>query len=144
MVRGRLDISKRVLRGLDRLWANGTLRPTRSVSLTTPAEPFTGHILISANTSFAVFQQIDIDESTDATTGSTLRLFGLTKKGNSVLLHVHGFKPYFYVAAPKDFMTEDCKHLKDRLNVSMIQLSPGSHHKADRIPFVDAGLGHCR
>jgi DNA polymerase delta subunit 1 len=66
-----------------------------------------------------VFQQIDIDESTDPTTGSTLRLFGLTKKGNSVLLHVHGFKPYFYVAAPKDFMTEDCRHLKDQLNVSV-------------------------
>ncbi|KAH8082305.1 DNA polymerase family B-domain-containing protein [Filobasidium floriforme] len=66
-----------------------------------------------------VFQQIDIDESTDATTGSTLRLFGLTKKGNSVLLHVHGFKPYFYVAAPKDFMTEDCKHLRDQLNASV-------------------------
>jgi DNA polymerase delta subunit 1 len=66
-----------------------------------------------------VFQQIDIDEATDASTGSTLRLFGLTKKGNSVLLHVHGFKPYFYVAAPKDFLTEDCRGFKDKLNVSM-------------------------
>jgi hypothetical protein len=74
--------------------------------------------LNSVPRSTAVFQQIDIDESTDATTGSTLRLFGLTKKGNSILLHVHGFKPYFYVAAPKDFMTEDCKHLRDQLNVS--------------------------
>lgn len=47
-----------------------------------------------------------------------MRLFGLTKNGNSVLLHVHGFKPYFYVAAPKDFMSEDCRSLKDNLNVS--------------------------
>lgn len=65
-----------------------------------------------------VFQQIDIEESTDSSSGTTLRLFGVTKMGNSVLAHVHGFRPYFYVAAPKGFLERDCMGFKDKLNVS--------------------------
>lgn len=53
------------------------------------------------------FQQIDIEESMDAN-GPTLRLFGVTEKGHSVLTHVSGFLPYFYVPAPVGF---DKKHI---------------------------------
>lgn len=54
------------------------------------------------------FQQIDIEESLDAS-GPVLRLFGVTEKGHSVLTHVTGFLPYFYVPAPNGFIQ---KHLR--------------------------------
>jgi DNA polymerase delta subunit 1 len=37
-----------------------------------------------------------------------------------VLAHIHGFKPYFYVAAPAGFMNNDLDKLKDAINVSVI------------------------
>lgn len=64
-----------------------------------------------------VFQQIDVAESTHAEHGTTLRLFGVTSHGNSVLAHVWGFRPYFYVAAPSGFLESDLDALKDNLNV---------------------------
>ena len=32
-----------------------------------------------------------------------MRMFGSTKEGRSVCCHVHGFHPYFFVPAPKNF-----------------------------------------
>jgi DNA polymerase delta subunit 1 len=40
----------------------------------------------------------------------------VTAKGNSVLVHVHGFRPYFYFAAPRGFVKADCIGLRDHLN----------------------------
>lgn len=37
--------------------------------------------------------------------------------GHSVLLHVSGFLPYFWIAAPKDFTNADCGPLLEHLNV---------------------------
>lgn len=37
---------------------------------------------------------------------ATVRMFGVTAAGNSVLVHVHGFRPYFYVRAPPRFGKE--------------------------------------
>lgn len=34
-----------------------------------------------------------------------------------MLAHVHGFRPYFYVAAPSGFLQSDLTPLKDTLNV---------------------------
>ena len=68
--------------------------------------------------SFAAFQQIEIEEATDPKTGPVLRLFGVNAEGNSVLAYIHGFKPYFYVAAPPGFLTKDLEPLKDAINVS--------------------------
>ena len=64
------------------------------------------------------FQQIEIEESIEPKHGPTLRLFGVTQNGNSVLAHVHGFKPYFYIAAPSGFLSQDLESLKDTINVS--------------------------
>jgi DNA polymerase delta subunit 1 len=64
------------------------------------------------------FQQIEIEEAVEAGLGPTLRLFGVTKEGNSVLAHIHGFKPYFYVAAPPGFLNKDLEPFKDTINVS--------------------------
>ncbi|KAJ9122530.1 DNA-directed DNA polymerase delta [Naganishia vaughanmartiniae] len=65
------------------------------------------------------FQQIEIEESNDASSGATLRLFGVTQRGNSVLTHVHGFRPYFYVAAPQGFISNNLQSFKDKLNSSI-------------------------
>ena len=34
------------------------------------------------------------------------RMTGVTKDGNSIMTHVHGFSPYFYVPAPEGFTAE--------------------------------------
>lgn len=64
-----------------------------------------------------VFQQIEIEESSEPRHGPTLRLFGVTQEGHSVLAHIHGFRPYFYVAAPPGFLNKDLEPLKDFINV---------------------------
>lgn len=68
--------------------------------------------------SLSVFQQIEIEEATDGKDGPALRLFGVTAEGNSVLAHIHGFQPYFYIAAPSGFLNKDLEPLKDVINVS--------------------------
>jgi len=45
-----------------------------------------------------------------------VRFYGVTSEGNSVLCHVHGFVPYFYVPAPPNFKPEDCQIFCDTLN----------------------------
>jgi DNA polymerase delta subunit 1 len=44
-----------------------------------------------------------------------VRLYGVTSAGNSVLFHVHGFTPYFYVAAPPGFTKEHCGKFREAL-----------------------------
>lgn len=73
---------------------------------------------ISHDNANPVFQQIEIEEALEPAFGPVLRLFGVTQNGNSVLAHIHGFRPYFYVAAPAGFMNADLDRLKDAINVS--------------------------
>ncbi|KAK3374063.1 DNA polymerase family B-domain-containing protein [Lasiosphaeria ovina] len=54
------------------------------------------------------FQSIEAEEGTLAGGQATVKLFGVTENGNSVLLHVKDFKHYLYVAAPVSFSAEDC------------------------------------
>ncbi|KAG9304597.1 hypothetical protein G9A89_020161 [Geosiphon pyriformis] len=55
-----------------------------------------------------LFQQIEIDEYTDILTGNpVIRLYGITETGNSVLCHIFGFLPYFYIPAPVGFKDRD-------------------------------------
>lgn len=65
-----------------------------------------------------IFQQIDIDhyetfvENSSIT--SVIRLFGITTNGNSILCHVHGFHPYFYVYTcrrPDESRLEQFRHM---------------------------------
>ena len=66
-----------------------------------------------------VFQQIDLDHylgqplqgmpGAQEGTVPIVRMYGVTDEGHSVLAHVHGFLPHFYVPAPSDtFSDEDC------------------------------------
>lgn len=41
-----------------------------------------------------------------------IRMYGVTMDGHSVLAHVHGFHPHFYVKAPPNFNPQDCIDFK--------------------------------
>ncbi|KAI0305911.1 DNA polymerase family B-domain-containing protein [Multifurca ochricompacta] len=64
-----------------------------------------------------VFQQIDIEYSVDNTqNGVQIRMFGVTQDGHSVLAHVTGFIPYFYIPVPRGFESEDIGPFISELN----------------------------
>ena len=46
---------------------------------------------------------------------AVIRMFGITKEGNSVMVHVHGFFPYLYVRAPTGFTPAHCEAFKQTL-----------------------------
>merc|ERR1740138_1246569 len=78
-----------------------------------------------------LFMQVDIDYYTDApqprfwpglgseTRVPVLRMYGVTQEGNSVLAHIHGFLPYFYVPCPEGF--QDCKIFGESLELHLAQ-----------------------
>lgn len=49
-----------------------------------------------------------------------IRTFGITKSGNSVCCHIHGFSPYFYINVPQSFSESDCKPFKTKLNEAVV------------------------
>ncbi|OXV06557.1 hypothetical protein Egran_05674 [Elaphomyces granulatus] len=60
------------------------------------------------NRDILCFQQIDVSEGTLEGGKATIKLFGVTENGHSVLLHVTGFQHYLYIAAPVNFTKADC------------------------------------
>lgn len=76
------------------------------------------------------FQQIDIDHYIGAPLSgmpgpqiapvAIMRMYGITMAGNSICCHVHGFTPYLYVAAPKNFKHSDCASFKKALDKAVI------------------------
>lgn len=46
-------------------------------------------------------------------------MYGINKAGNSIVAHVHGFYPYFYVEAPNDFQIDDCGPFRQILNKAL-------------------------
>jgi len=77
-----------------------------------------------------VFQQVDVDGSYDnLSIGPQFHMFGVTQEGHSVLAHVTGFWPYFFIAVPRGFQNEDIEPFKEDLNalvnaVKSIELVP--------------------
>nr|BAJ78733.1 DNA polymerase delta catalytic subunit [Lepidocampa weberi] len=77
-----------------------------------------------------LFQEMDIDVYTGfpmrgmpgLKVGSVpiVRLYGVTKQGNSICCHVHGFTPYFYVLLPDNFDNTHIPDFKDCLNRAML------------------------
>ncbi|KAK4546359.1 DNA-directed DNA polymerase delta [Oleoguttula mirabilis] len=70
------------------------------------------------------FQQIEAEEGTLHGGRTTVKLFGVTETGYSVLLHVTDFMHYLYVAAPVSFTKNDCEHYKTFLESNMAQHQP--------------------
>eukprot|EP00124_Ichthyophonus_hoferi_P000144 Ihof_evm8s5 gene=Ihof_evmTU8s5 len=81
---------------------------------------------INACSDSLAFQQIDVDFYTGSPlqgmpgvrTGQVpiIRMYGVNDKGNSVLCHIHGFLPYFYISAPRNFDANDCEMIRGCLN----------------------------
>jgi DNA polymerase delta subunit 1 len=67
------------------------------------------------------FQSIDAEEGTLHGGKATVKLFGVTEEGHSVLLHVTDFLHYLYVAAPIAFTKNDCEPFKGFLESSLAQ-----------------------
>lgn len=77
-----------------------------------------------------IFQQIDLDHylgqplegmpGAQEGTVPIVRMYGVTDDGHSVLAHVHGFLPHFYVPAPSDtFSDEDCATFHSALDAAV-------------------------
>ena len=41
-----------------------------------------------------------------------IRMYGITENGNSVMAHIHGFAPYFFVPAQQGFKREHCEQFR--------------------------------
>lgn len=77
---------------------------------------------LNPESSDLTFQQLELDHyvgtpypgMSGAQTGSVpiMRMFGVTKSGNSVCCHIHGFSPYFYASLPQTFTQADCSSFK--------------------------------
>lgn len=86
------------------------------------------------------FMQVDIDYYTEVpnpifwpslgseTKAPVLRMYGVTDEGNSVLAHIHGFLPYFYVPCPEGF--EDAQVFGESLELQLAQA--GARDKVSR------------
>ncbi|KAK5155358.1 DNA polymerase delta subunit 1 [Cryomyces antarcticus] len=70
------------------------------------------------------FQQIEAEEGTLHGGKTTVKLFGVTETGHSVLLHVTDFCHYLYVAAPVSFAKHDCDGFKAYLETQLAQHQP--------------------
>ena len=73
------------------------------------------------------FQQIEAEEGTLHGGRTTVKLFGVTETGHSVLLHVTDFLHYLYVAAPVSFGKNDTEGFKQYLETQMAQHQPVIH-----------------
>jgi DNA polymerase delta subunit 1 len=73
------------------------------------------------------FQQIEAEEGTLHGGQATVKLFGVTESGNSVMLHVKDFKHYLYVAAPSSFAPSDCPSFRAYLETQVAQHQPVIH-----------------
>ncbi|ESZ94847.1 DNA polymerase delta catalytic subunit [Sclerotinia borealis F-4128] len=73
------------------------------------------------------FQQIECEEGTYDHGKATVKLFGVTETGHSVMLHVKDFLHYLYVAAPVSFTHQDCEQYKIYLDSQVGMHAPAIH-----------------
>lgn len=73
------------------------------------------------------FQSIDAEEGTLHGGRTTVKLFGVTEQGNSIMLHVTNFRHYLYVPAPTFFQPKDCAAYKAFLEQQLAQHQPAIH-----------------
>lgn len=49
-----------------------------------------------------------------------LQMYGVSMEGNSILCHIHGYVPYFYIPAPTGFNENQCGVFQDALNKAVL------------------------
>ncbi|KAI0533450.1 DNA polymerase delta catalytic subunit [Xylaria digitata] len=74
-----------------------------------------------------IFQQIEAEEGYLNGGRPTVKLFGVTENGHSVMLHVTDFRHYLYIAAPVSFTPKDCDSFKAYLDIQLAQSQPVIH-----------------
>ncbi|KAF8159802.1 delta DNA polymerase [Crassisporium funariophilum] len=78
-----------------------------------------------------IFQQIDVEDSSSFDSGPpTLRMFGVTEGGHSVLANITDFLPYFYVPLPRGFTEHDFDAFRLSLNN---QSGSGAVRKVEKV-----------
>ncbi|XP_074639008.1 DNA polymerase delta catalytic subunit-like [Acropora palmata] len=85
---------------------------------------------LNPSTDKIVFQQLELDHyvgkhldgmpGSKAGPGPIIQMYGVTMEGNSVLCHIHGFVPYFYVPAPPGFDHSHCSEFLDGLDKAVL------------------------
>jgi DNA polymerase delta subunit 1 len=85
---------------------------------------------LNPNDDTLIFQELELDHYLSrpypgmpgAQTGMVpvIRMFGVTKVGNSVCCHIHGFSPYFYVNLPDNFEEAEMYLFKEKLNDAVV------------------------
>lgn len=97
------------------------------------------------------FQQLDLDhylgEPLPGMPGMShgpipiVRMFGVTDDGHSVLCHVHGFLPYFYIEAPPNFRKEHCWSFREALNKAVLKdMRSNKNSLSDTVVGIDMVL----
>ncbi|KAK2593430.1 DNA-directed DNA polymerase delta [Conoideocrella luteorostrata] len=76
------------------------------------------------------FQSIDAEEGTLHGGKTTVKLFGVTEEGYSVMLHVTDYKHYLYVPAPVMFQPQDVNSYKAFLESQIAQHQPAIYSVA--------------
>jgi len=81
--------------------------------------------LLDSSSQTLIFQQIDIDHyigehrsgmpGLEGSRGPIMRIYGITSEGNSVMAHVHGFTPYFYIIAPSKFKEDQLNSMRKNI-----------------------------
>lgn len=99
-----------------------------------------------------IFQQMDIDHyeclkrdgfmGPDSSMVPVTRMFGVTRDGHSILCHVHGFHPYFYVYTAKKPDLSQLDKFRDMLDEKCrssggCRITPLPHHVL-RVEYVQA------
>ncbi|XP_076949772.1 DNA polymerase delta catalytic subunit-like [Bidens hawaiensis] len=89
-----------------------------------------------------VFQQLEIDyvigEShkglipNSSGSAAIIRIFGVTKEGNSVCCNVHGFEPYFYISCPPGMGPDDISHFHQILEGRMREANKSNKFSVPR------------
>ncbi|KAJ7576846.1 DNA polymerase family B-domain-containing protein [Mycena floridula] len=99
-----------------------------------------------------VFQQIDVEEAYGSNNKMELRMFGVTEDGHSVLAHVTDFEPYFYIASPRGFQSQDltpfCQYLNNQLEYPQVKNAEivkkrnlWGYRGDDYVPFIKLTIG---
>ncbi|KKA27387.1 hypothetical protein TD95_000499 [Thielaviopsis punctulata] len=85
----------------------------------------------NAQTDSLCFQSIEAEEGVvnqgepgRESIQASVKLFGVTENGNSVMLHITGFRHYLFVAAPVGFQPRDCEAFKKHLESHLGHFQP--------------------
>ncbi|EDV29384.1 uncharacterized protein TRIADDRAFT_18979 [Trichoplax adhaerens] len=112
---------------------------------------------IDVNKDAIIFQQLDMDYylgspvpgMPGAATGPVpiIRMFGVTKEQHTVICHIHGFAPYFYVEVPptcrQSEMREECQLFQDDLNKTVLNDFKSNKEKVSQAILAVEVVAYC-